>query len=40
MEQKADKGIRQTEKEEKQLAGVFRFWRLSVAQRRKRGKWK
>jgi hypothetical protein len=40
MEQKADKGIKQTEKEQKQLARVFHFWNLLVTQRREKGKWK
>jgi hypothetical protein len=40
MEQKADKGIRQTEKEQNQLAGIFHFCRSLVTQRGKKGKWK
>jgi hypothetical protein len=40
MEQKADKGIEQTRKEQKQLARVLRFWDLLVTQRKEKGKWK
>ena len=37
---KADIGIKQTEKEQEQLARVFRFWKLLVTQRKEKGKWK
>jgi hypothetical protein len=40
MQQKADKGITQIEKEEKQLARVLRIWKAIVTQRSAKGKWK
>ena len=39
-EQKGDKGIEQTQKEQKQLARVLRFWKLLATQRKEKGKWK
>jgi len=38
--QKADKGIAKMEKEEKQVARIFRIWNALKIQRILKGKWK